>query len=466
MVRLKVVLLAAALSLGGLAASMVVTAESFRDLGTLASGAYLVQSDEGRFRVEALGGSDVVVYDSEGALVLARHLAPGEARTFALLDGLAVVALGGEAKLAAKGEGSVAPVAVDRRPVTLAEGAGPVDEAITLQLPPFLVGLKALVDGEGSDDLLVEVLTERGVLYRLAGGAEELGIAALGPRVADARVAASDLQGRVVLTLLVAAPPRAEVEEAEVAAAQEHVKSVRRPRGEEKEELTSGSEIAEFARVPVRLVFDAPGALVFDLDDGYALDASLFDASGLQVAYVHRGPPLLEAREWCRDFLTCWTEDPELRELPPERIEVPVAEAGTYLLYVRFAAVDGVLGIEGARSLEALEVVRVATHAGEEQTMEFREPLLDVFVQDWSLSAMQEITVSLNEVDVYAYRSTLTLLGQRVQAEESYDPSLLGAGAVKVTGGGAAAPGPWIDGPLVELLTVGKPRADDGEDDS
>lgn len=448
----------------GFGSAFAVDAASYRDLGTVAEGVYLVHGEAGAFRVKAADPITAIVYDQQGELLLAKAMAPGEARSFLLGDAAVVAIVGGGAAVQAKGDGQVQKLDTERRAMELTENVGALDETATVRMPPFLVGMKGQVDGE-AENLVVEITSSKGLVYRWRDGAAETNLAALTREPMEARLTADKLDGRIALELFFPAMPswgqEAQWDEEKARAmAQSHERMKERhqehtmeaPRAERHERPTEFA-IGDLAEVPVLLRFDQAGEVAFDIGEGYGLDASLYDSAGRTIAYLQRGATVSEARSGCG--FTCWTdfEGRMSTEVAPEQVAWAV-EAGEYLLFVRMGHVEGMVRTANVAELTHLELVAMETPVEDGASIAFETPLLDVWYQDWQPSVGSSVSVLLDGAPVYEARSTVNLGfgGDKVDSSETYDPSLLGAGTVDIEADGLGLPGSQS----IRLMTAGK----------
>lgn len=435
------------------------SATEYEEIGNVAEGVYLVTGDDNRFRLSAVDDVKVLVYGAEGDLILARTMDAGKDRSFALDDGAAIVAvLGGEATVEAAGPGHIERVGVDHKrvPLVSADG-GPVRENVTVQLPPFLVGVSGTLAGEAHG---IEVLatTDEGTVFHatdeeLLSINDDLAVEALDAQVIDVRIRAEHLDGTLVMLF-----------------AQPSVKALKHLTGEmpvrheahdEVEDVDDefeffGIEIDELAHTPVRFTTDADSVLTFDVEEGHILDASIYDEDNAQFAYVHLGEDIVSARSHCDSLETCfarWSMDHE--RVVAETVEVALP-AGTYLLYIREAHVDGVLYLEAADGaflaprIDILELDRVEIAPG--QSVEMDTPLLDLWADSWNPDAFEEMRVIVGEETVFSYAATLNLFGAKADSNTTYLPELLGPGPVLFEASGTA--GEVWGGKYVSLYTI------------
>jgi hypothetical protein len=468
--------LAALAMLVGFGSAFAVDAASYRDIGTVAEGVYVAHGDAGTFKVQAVDAVSAIIYDENGELLLARNLGAGEARTFVVGEAAVVAIAGGEAKVSAKGEGAIQRIGKQMRTIPLDESSGPVDEAFTVRMPPFLVGLQGKVQGEATD-LVVEITSSKGLVYKYDDGEVQADLSMLTKEPMDARITASSLEGRIVLDVWVAEfmpmehdghawaeatpshapkPPKAPKEKVHAEAhGREH-----RDRGVESVELNS------LEGAPLRLALDGPGSVTFDIVEGWGFDASLYDASGTMVQYVQRGATVAESREGCSGFMGCFRpRDRGMGSAVDAEQVTWDLDQGEYVLFVRLAHVDGVAVFGNVRAAEPLEPHHLDLAAEDGLSLALDVPVLDVMVWDGhEPSVERSISVLLNGASAYEARSRGSLFGQSLEREVAYDPSVLGMGLLEVAYDGQLLPGLMGETRIV-LLLAGEPtmaEADDG----
>lgn len=440
------VLLIAAGLLTGVFVTMVGSATEYEEIDTVAEGVYMVHGDDNRFKIAAEDDVKVLVYGKDGDLVLARSIEAGRDRSFVLDDGAAIVGLyGGEATIAAAGEGAVDRVPVEHRKVELVSGdGGPLHENVTVQLPSFLVGVTGALKGEAYG-ITATATTEKGVVFSASDAelydlSESMAVEALDAEIVDVQIDAEHLDGS--LYIVFAQPARSVLERLQ-AGERVHVDHDRA--AEQHDELPDkqsearGIEIAELSHMPLRFELGAPATLVFDVDHGYMLDAALYDEEGLQVEYIHRGADLAEARQGCQDISRCWWYDYGGEEVEEETIEVPL-DRGTYLLFIRVGWVDGFTAIvdDSGEPIDVAVDVLEIEHEGitAEDNLTLEHPILDVGIESWGLDAFEEIVLSLDGEPVYTYSAVLNAFGFKTGSEHTYDASLLGPGTLTLEADG------------------------------
>lgn len=472
------VVLASVAMLMGFGTAFTVDAASYRDIGTVAEGVYLLRGD-GAFKVAAVDPVTAVVYDPEGNFLLAKALGSGEARTFIVGDGAVAAILGGGAKVSARNDGRMMPLDTVKNVVDLAANEGPIDEQFSVRLPPFLVGVSGKVQGE-ADNLVVEVRSSKGLIYRFSDDGAESHLENLAAEVLDASIRADRLDGRIVLEVhqpdmggmdwneFEAAmarqhqPSREEMEKHR-AEAEKHREKHRPPQAEAPPARTPrpGPEawepsLDDVAMTPILLRFPAGGQLSLDIQGGGGVDLGLYDASGAQAQYLQRGLSVGEARSGCRD-VTCFFAMPmgdggSYEELAPEVVAWAL-EPGDYLLYVRLAHADATFAFEGLGEHFEVELQNVDGSVQDSSTDEILGSVLDFWVHSWNPSVQSEVVASLDGVSFYQESATgsFGVMGGALQYEASYDPSLLGPGVVEVLRSGLALP---TDGAQYTIVVV------------
>lgn len=443
-------LLGAAAFLVGALAPLTVSASDYEEVGRVADGVHLVTSDEDRFKIHADEATGLLVYKPSGELVLAGTLDAGEERVFALDGSRAVVALsGGEATVEATGAGNVTELDTTRERIELAHADGEsVDRSITVELPRLLVGIAGHLDGDATD-LLVTGRTDEGTAFQVRDGEvdhldRQVVPAALDAGFLDVHVNATRLNGTLMLELvtpvLPGSPAPASLEAASVNTS----------------EPNPAPSIGELSHTPIRFDVQDEATLTFDVEHGYVLDASVYDADGSQVWHVHRGPDVAEARNHCRDIFDCqtpWWHDQE-ETVGPQTIEHTLGE-GTYLLYVRSGAVEGNLTLEDPEDEtlfdDAEELEFTSMEVSGDREVSFDAPLIDIYLDNWSSGIERNVTVTVDGEMAYTYEATASGWEYSMDAHRAMWPDRLEAGQVEVTDEGLKDP---QHGGNVHLLTV------------
>lgn len=459
-----VAVLAATVGFGSVFAA---DAASYREVDTVAEGVYLLQGEGAAFRVQALGPLTAIVYDGEGTLLLAKRLGDGEARTFLAGEGAILATSGAEAKVSARGPGEVQRLATTSEPVEVIDhDGGPVDETFTFRLPPFVVGLKGKVQGEASE-LQAEVTSSLGTVLAYRDGEFITDLTKLTRDPMDARIAARNLQGRVLLEVFYPSMPswdqRAPGSRDHEAMSEAHKEPMASSAAKHREAraepgaLRADEErvipLGELAEVPLQLTVAQAAEVAFRIQGGMGLDVSLFDlATGAHHEYLQLGATVSEARSQpCQVPAQCMMGSYRYDEMSPEEVAWSLAP-GTYLLYVRLAYADGDVLLRGA-DVKPLEPtwVDVAADGGAE---DFAMPVLDLMVMDWSPlpHAQSELRVMLDGNEVYSETRTAALPGFALEEQRWFDPSLLGKGQVESFAGGLRTPGGEA---RVSVLTIG-----------
>lgn len=425
---------AVALLLGALT-PMLASASDYDELGTVDEGVYAVASEDETLRVQADEPLGLLVRSADGAVVDARELAADEERTF-LLDGEeAIVAVqGGEATIEAKGEGSVEPLSTARERVTLAEANETnLERALTVQVPEGALLAHAVLDGD-ADALTVEIASDEETVL----AADEAALAtpaALHPAAVEAdaldvEVQADSLEGAVELAFLVLPDEQTAASTAT---------------GEETDERRNATVVAhklEYSPISFTVPeVEDTGRLVVEIDSGYVFDASVYNADGAQVEHVHAGPSLAEQRTECRGFLDC-PRGGSYPELAPQTIERELP-AGEHLLFVREAAVDGTLTLEGPEGdpllpdAEPGEVTTVDVH--QDRELQVDRPLLDVWrtYEHDSGEVQPRVDVEAANATAMSYRAGAEAAGHTVGEELELAPDAMEAGPVVVRVGNA-----------------------------
>lgn len=476
------VVLAALATVVGFGTAFGVEAASYRDIGTVAEGVYLLEGD-GAFKVQALEPVTAVIYNQEGALLLAKALGSGEARTFVVGEGAVAAILGGDAKVQARNDGRMMRLDTVVNVVELAENSGAMDERFSVRLPPFLVGLSGRVQGE-AQGLLVEVSSSKGLVYRYADGGSEVNLAALTAEVMDARIAADRLDGRIVLEVhqpdfgqmewafaseeawtdaqARPAPPAHEGKERRHAEAKQHRERAMAHAESDGRERAWEPSLEDLTGVPIQLRFDSPGVVGLDLKEGYGVDLSLYDASGAQVQYLQRGTRLDSERAWCGSFLDCFGptgRGGSYEEVMPEVVEWTL-DPGEYLLYVRMGGADGTFAFQGLSEHVEVEPVTIEGSLSEAETLELDAAVLDFWVWDSGASVDRSIAAMLNGGTFYEEHRTASLFGQALERSVMYDPSLLGSGTLEIAVGGLGLP---MDDGMYGVIVAPSPHATEDE---
>lgn len=431
-------LLGALAFLLGALAPMTVSASEYDQLGTIADGVHWVASDEDRFKIEADERAGVLVYKPSGDLVLARELSAGDEHEFVLDGGQAVVALfGGQASVQATGEGEVSELETSNETVELTEADGqPVDERLTVELPEMLVGISGAVDGQ-AQDLIVEASTDEGPAFTASGDEladvqQEISPEALDADFLELNVNATELDGTVELTMVAPVLPNGTLETATAQA-------------EAEPDAKADPAIDKLAHTPTSFTVEDEAELTFDVEHGYILDASIYDANGSQVWHTHRGPDVAQWRSHCEDVFDCdrpWGYDRE-ETVGPQTIEHTL-DAGTYLLYIRAGEVEGNVTLEDPEGetlfddAEALEFTQMEVSGDRE--VSFDAPLIDVILDDWNSELRRNVTVTVDGEMAYTYEATASGWEYSLDAHRAMWPDRLQAGQVEVTEQGLEGP--------------------------
>lgn len=427
---------AAALLMGALT-PWAVSADSYDEVGTVADDVVQVHTSEERFRLSAEDDARVVAYAPTGELLMARELPDGEDHEV-LLDGehALVASSGGPVAVETPGDGDVVDVATERDRVALAEAnRSSVDKRLTLEVPEGLVGVTGGVEGEARG-LVVEAYADGEPVLRVEG--DELAEAdrALDPSALEAdalevHVTANALDGTLWVELVT--PAAFDAHGAPAAPPAEEAATNPAP------------AIASLAHHPHRVEVEETAHLELDVEHGYVLDVSVYDANGSQAFHVHRGPNVAQAREHCRDLLDCerpWWHDRE-EAVGPQEIEHTL-EQGTYLLYVRAGAVEGNLTLEdpeGDTLIDGAEPVEPsAMEVAGDREVRFDAPLLDVYLDDWGPEALRNVTVTVDGETAYTYEATASGFEFGVDTHRAMQPEHLEAGTVAVTADGHKDP--------------------------
>lgn len=393
----------------------------------VAEGIHAVATEDEELHLTAREPLNVVVRSPEGELLDARQMETGDAHTYLLDEERVFLALqGGAADIEAEGPVSAIEPHPDRVPLIEGE-ASPVDRSISVQVPEDALLAQATLDAVEAQDLEVQISADdRSVM---AVGGEELadGVplapSAIEARSLDVAVEAEGFEGELALTFLT-------IDETD--------------RSRVSEEQADAEEAGYNASIPVSNVHyepiaftvpgEEPGQLTIDVDTGYMLDASLYDAEGTQLHHVHVGEPIEEHREECWDVLACPAQQGYQRsQVAPQSIEHAI-EPGEHVLFVREGAVEATLEIvdsQGDPILPQAESLDVTVlEVASDRELETDVPLLDIWRTNFQQDAYvdRSFVAELGNGTVFTHESLVQAAGSEVASETTMDPANYEAG--------------------------------------